>query len=368
MSFLDYYHTLPPQPDIRDAYLSSSTGEFKTKLPSPYEAPVLGETVAPAKSLRSIVVSLPNSRHGLEDPSIKPKSLLTTPGNAHQLSWNTPNAYLGGDKIPGPPRTLSFEDGWNACLRSLGVSPACDPRAQPSVDPPTSEMANMLPTSVVSSGKPMPVDSAPVTSLSANSATEVCITTKHDSPGHGLSTSDNMHVLAEAMNLPVGSSSITILQSLLEYAAAHKRPKQRKGIQGGVRKTKADASLLSLMGTAWHGVEQENFDIFSEEKEEDLYCRINGCRHRSRSRATCHQHRDTHFDGRWPCPRKGCHGGPYTRSHSLYRHLVKPGKERCLNAAGDPSTWGVDMCKFITHKSVWVDILDPWPLPDEETD
>ncbi|KAG6914835.1 hypothetical protein DXG01_015056 [Tephrocybe rancida] len=80
----------------------------------------------------------------------------------------------------------------------------------------------------------------------------------------------------------------------------------------------------------------------------EVVCRINGCRHISKTRFECFKHRETHFPGRFQCPHPSCRK-VFVRSSSLSRHLKRPRNANCNSFAGSQSEWGTGLINFALH-------------------
>ncbi|GLB44879.1 hypothetical protein LshimejAT787_1802160 [Lyophyllum shimeji] len=85
----------------------------------------------------------------------------------------------------------------------------------------------------------------------------------------------------------------------------------------------------------------------------EVVCRINGCRHISKTRFECFKHRETHFPGRFQCPHPACRK-IFVRSSSLSRHLKRPRNAACGAYAGSQAEWGVGLIRFELHPPAWI--------------
>jgi len=93
-------------------------------------------------------------------------------------------------------------------------------------------------------------------------------------------------------------------------------------------------------------------DAKRQKIEPEVVCRINGCRHISKTRFECFKHRETHFPGRFQCPHPACRK-IFVRSSSLSRHLKRPRNVECGAFAGCQADWGVGLVRFELHPPAW---------------
>ncbi|KAF5379716.1 hypothetical protein D9615_005717 [Tricholomella constricta] len=94
-------------------------------------------------------------------------------------------------------------------------------------------------------------------------------------------------------------------------------------------------------------------DSKRQKVDHEVVCRINGCRHISKTRFECFKHRETHFPGRFQCPHPACRK-IFVRSSSLSRHLKRPRNAECGSFSGGPSNWGVGLVNFALHPPAWL--------------
>ncbi|KAG5638105.1 hypothetical protein H0H81_001783 [Sphagnurus paluster] len=109
------------------------------------------------------------------------------------------------------------------------------------------------------------------------------------------------------------------------------------------------AALLNMIFTA----QSQPRDAKRQKVDPEVVCRINGCRHISKTRFECSKHRETHFPGRFQCPHPACRK-IFVRSSSLSRHLKRPRNVECSSFAGEPVEWGVGLVKFALHPAPWL--------------
>lgn len=93
-------------------------------------------------------------------------------------------------------------------------------------------------------------------------------------------------------------------------------------------------------------------DAKRQKIDPEVVCRINGCRHISRTKFECFKHRETHFPGRFQCPHPACRK-IFVRSSSLSRHLKRPRNAECGAFAGTQAEWGVGLVRFELHPPAW---------------
>ncbi|KAG6818679.1 hypothetical protein H0H93_002865 [Arthromyces matolae] len=98
--------------------------------------------------------------------------------------------------------------------------------------------------------------------------------------------------------------------------------------------------------------EISTIDFKRQKIDPDVVCRINGCRHVSKTRFECSKHRETHFPGRFKCPYPDC-GKIFVRSSSLSRHFKRPRNTACSSYAGTQADWGVGLVKFALGPPPW---------------
>ncbi|KAH0585540.1 hypothetical protein H2248_008772 [Termitomyces sp. 'cryptogamus'] len=96
------------------------------------------------------------------------------------------------------------------------------------------------------------------------------------------------------------------------------------------------------------------YDAKRQKVDAEVVCRINGCRHISKTRFECFKHRETHFPGRFQCPHPSCLK-VFVRSSSLARHLKRPRNVECRSYAGSQSEWGIGLINFALRPPPWLE-------------
>lgn len=130
----------------------------------------------------------------------------------------------------------------------------------------------------------------------------------------------------------------------------HAEPKRK-------RKRKLSHSVVRLF--SWHQpyvlyhVVQEQSASKRQKTDAEVVCRIQGCRHVSKTKFECFKHRETHFPGRFQCPQPDCRK-IFVRSSSLSRHLKRERNNACGIFAGPQADWGVGLIKFELCPPPWL--------------
>ncbi|KAG6888789.1 hypothetical protein C0995_005974 [Termitomyces sp. Mi166 len=144
-----------------------------------------------------------------------------------------------------------------------------------------------------------------------------------------------------------------------EYRATPwKRPVKKQGVQCPQAPTQMDLFSVPLPDSPMLKTRQKRkapaptHDSKRQKINPEVVCRINGCRHISKTRFECFKHRETHFPGRFQCPHPDCLK-VFVRSSSLARHLKRPRNAKCSSYSGSQAEWGVGLIKFALRPPAW---------------